>query len=117
MSNFNTTFKSVAANAATQSNKIGIAVSRSGAVVLDEYFYTDENFIDKRTPEMAKFLVATTAGVLVYQYFDGTYGVIDSALAGFWYPLMAVRVVTSHTFNNGGLKTTTASGINWFGGW
>ncbi len=117
MANYRTTFKSIPVNPSTPSGQLGIAVSRSGAVVLDENFFIDENFTAKSTPEMSKFLVADVTGTIVFEYFDGKFGFINSAIVGFWYPISARKVVTNHTFDNGGLKTTTAAGISWYGGW
>lgn len=116
MSFYSITDNSYAIASSNRSEHVGILTSRSGVVVLDENFYTDENYPTKTNPEMAKFLVAAVSGVLVYQYFDGRFGFIENALAGFWYPLAAIKVVTSHMFNNGGLKTTTAAGLSWYGG-
>ena len=115
--NFTTQFKSVPTDPHTRSANMGIEVSRSGGAVLDEYFYTDSNFPAKKNPEMAKFLVAAVSGTIVFQYFDGEFGFIDNAIAGFWYPIMAIRVMETHDFNNGGTKNTTAGGIGWYGGW
>lgn len=114
---FTTTAKSVPVDPYNRSEHVGILISRGGVVTLDSYFTIDPTLTNPNpAPEMSKFLVVDTAGVLVFKYFDGNYDFIQDAVPGFFYPVSAVQVVSSHTFTNGGLKTTTATGIHWYGG-
>ena len=116
MSTFTTTALTQSIDPNNRSEHIGIQISRSGVVIINDFFYTDANFPTKEKPDLSKFLVCDVGGTIVFQYFDRTYGFINAAVAGFFYPISAIRVVDSYTFNNGGLKATTASGISWYGG-
>lgn len=109
---FKTTASTIPIDPFSRSEHIGIVIDRSGAVTLDQPFTTDTGTV----PEKSKFLVCTVGGNIVYQHADGQYGFYPSATAGQLLPIGAVRVVTSHTFNNGGLRTTSATGIFWYGG-
>lgn len=118
---FITTAVSEPLQPASRSEHIGIACSRGGAVTIGEYFTIDKN--NPLPPdrnsfplEVSKFLTVTGAGALVFKYYDGNYDRIDAAVPGFYYPINAVLVVDSFTFANGGLITTTATGIHWWGG-
>jgi hypothetical protein len=118
---FTTTARSEPINPTSRSEHVGISVSRGGQVVVGSYFTIDPSNPlppgqTAQTPEMSKFLLVTGEGVIVYQYFDGNYDFWPNALPGVLIPINAVRVVTSHTFTNGGAQTTTATGIHWYGG-
>lgn len=107
-----TTAPSYALNPYQPSKDVGILMTRAGAVTIDSPFTTDTG----TKPELSKFLVCGTSGNIVVQFADKEFGYFPSATAGQLLPISAIRVVTSHTFTNGGLLTTTATGIWWYGG-
>lgn len=101
----------------SRSEHIGILITRSGFVTNGSPFTVEPTADDPTpTPEESKFLVCTVGGNIVYQYPDGNYGYYPAATAGQLLPIGAVQVLASHTFTNGGMLTTTATGIWWYGG-
>lgn len=83
---------------------VGIMATRGGEIVLDVY-----------VGEVFKFLHVATAGDVIIQGIDGTpmpwYGATNDSVI----PIAGFRVLTSAVIN-GNTKTTTATGITWYGG-
>lgn len=83
---------------------VGIMATRGGEIILDAYI-----------GEMFKFLHIATAGDVIIEGIDGTpmpwYGATNDSVV----PLAGFRVLTSAVIN-GTPRTTTATGITWYGG-
>jgi hypothetical protein len=97
---------------------VGVHITRMGFVVNDAPFQTATNINDVRVQcDIAKYLRVSGAGDIVFQFRDGNIGFISSVLVGEWLFLVCVRVLSSYDFGGSvGVKTTTATGITWYGG-
>jgi hypothetical protein len=84
--------------------QIGIMATRGGEIILDEL-----------VGEMFKFLHVATAGDVIIEGVDGTpmpwYGASSDSLI----PIAGFRVLSSAIIN-GIPRTTTCTGITWYGG-
>jgi|SRR5882724_7444588 len=83
---------------------VGVMATRGGEIVLDIYI-----------GEMFKFLHIATAGDVIIQGIDGTPMPWYGASADSIIPLAGFRVLTSAIIN-GTPRSTTATGITWYGG-
>jgi len=86
---------------------VGIMATRGGEIVLDAYVNANK--------EMFKFLHISTGGDVIIEGIDGTpmpwYGASSDSVI----PIAGFRVLTTAIIN-GNPKTTTATGITWYGG-
>lgn len=89
---------------------VGVMATRGGEIVLDEYIAFGDS-----TTEIFKFLHVATAGDVIIEGIDGIampwYGATNDSMI----PIAGFRVLTSAIIN-GVEKTTTATGITWYGG-
>ena len=73
--------------------------------------YSDVSTIDEKFPHPSSQLhVPGSSGEIVYQNTAGDYQYFPEAQSGVFYPISAVKIVTSATVN-GILRTTTATEI------
>jgi len=99
-------------NPRNRAEQIGMATTRGNEVVIDQNFRVEGGTFD----EFCKLIAIGGAGTVLVENADGQILPFIGHEAGDFIPVIGKRVVTTHTFPNLGVLTTTATNLVWFGG-